>query len=61
VRVGRNRLEVTVTNALLNRLLGSGMELGIVLNAFGKKPELLPSGLIGPVRLVFSSPTPIQP
>lgn len=52
LRTGKNTLEIIVTNTLLNRLIGDGMELGIVLGAFGQKPEPLPSGLLGPVRLV---------
>ncbi len=36
----------------LRILIGAGMELGIVLGKFGEKPEPLPSGLMGPVRLV---------
>jgi hypothetical protein len=54
VRAGSNRLEVTVTNALLNRMLGSGIEMGTVFRLMGQRPEPLPAGLLGPVRLVFA-------
>jgi hypothetical protein len=56
LREGKNELEVTVTNALLNRLLGSGMPLGRVLGTFGRTPDPLPAGLLGPVRLELVAP-----
>jgi hypothetical protein len=59
VHPGKNRLEVTVTNPLLNRLIGSGMTLGLVFGgAFGRAPDPLPAGLLGPVRLVVESTAP---
>ena len=47
---------MTVTTAPLNRMLGSGIEMGIVFGMIGRRPEPLPAGLLGPVRLVFSHP-----
>jgi len=48
---GENVLEVTVTNALTNRLLAAGADL-TGLFGIGKKLAPQPSGLIGPVRLL---------
>ena len=56
VRPGMNHLEVTITNPLLNRLIGSGMTLGLVFGgAFGRAPDLLPAGLLGPVHVTVEA------
>ena len=60
LRVGRNTLEIGVTNLLINRVLGapepdySGLEPLRFPQPEEKKrvPEPLPSGLLGPVQLV---------
>jgi alpha-L-rhamnosidase len=49
---GENRLEVTVTNTLLNHLVGAGMKKAVPFGGIAQEPQLLPSGLLGPVRLL---------
>jgi len=64
LRPGRNRLRVDVTNLLINQVLGQGpIDYSGVYARYGKRfppgdewdvvREPLPSGLFGPVRLVF--------
>jgi hypothetical protein len=64
VRVGSNRLRVVVTNLLINRVLGMGpIDYSAVYERYGcrfppgdeweKVRDPLPSGLLGPVWLVF--------
>ncbi len=64
VRVGSNRLRVAVTNLLINRVLGMGpIDYSAVYERYGRRfppgdewekvREPLPSGLLGPVWLVF--------
>lgn len=50
---GANRLEVVVTTTLRNRLLGDALAGDRHYAQIKKRPRLLPSGLVGPVRLVF--------
>ena len=52
VRPGENALEVTVTNTLLNYLIGAGIKQASPFDPNRVKPELLPSGLLGPVRVI---------
>jgi alpha-L-rhamnosidase len=64
LRPGRNRLRVDVTNLLINQVLGQGpIDYSAVYAKYGKRfppgdewevvREPLPSGLLGPVRLVY--------
>ncbi len=64
VRTGANRLRITVTNLLINRVLGMGpIDYSAVYERFGRRfppgeewekvREPFPSGLLGPVWLVF--------
>jgi hypothetical protein len=64
VRVGSNRLRVAVTNLLINRVLGMGpIDYSAVYERYGRRfppgeewakvRDPLPSGLLGPVWLVF--------
>jgi hypothetical protein len=64
LRPGRNRLRVDVTNLLINQVLGQGpIDYAGVYAKYGKRfppgdewdvvREPLPSGLLGPVRLVY--------
>jgi hypothetical protein len=64
VRRGTNRLRVSVTNLLINRVLGMGpIDYSAVYERYGQRfppgeewekvREPLVSGLLGPVRLVF--------
>jgi hypothetical protein len=64
IRPGSNRLRIDVTNLLINRVLGAGpMDYSAVYGRYGKRfppgeewqkvREPFPSGLLGPVRLVF--------
>jgi hypothetical protein len=64
VRVGSNRLRVAVTNLLINRVLGTGpVDYSAVYERYGCRfppgdewetvRDPLPSGLLGPVWLVF--------
>ena len=64
VRVGSNRLRIAVTNLLINRVLGTGpIDYSAVYERYGsrfppgdeweKVRDPLPSGLLGPVWLVF--------
>jgi len=58
-RSGENRLEVRVTNLWQNRLIGDGLQPPEARTTFTTAPprvprkNLLPSGLLGPVRLRF--------
>ena len=64
VRMGTNRLRIHVTNLLINRVLGLGpIDYSKVYERYGQRfppgeewekvREPFPSGLLGPVRLVF--------
>jgi len=64
LRPGRNRLRVDVTNLLINQVLGDGpIDYSAVYAKYGRRfpagdewevvREPLPSGLLGPVRLVY--------
>jgi hypothetical protein len=64
LRPGRNRLRIDVTNLLINRILGQGpIDYSAVYAKYGRRfppgdewevvREPLPSGLLGPVRLVY--------
>lgn len=66
LRPGRNRIRVDVTNLLINRILGMGpIDYSKVYAKYGERfppgdewktvKEPLPSGLLGPVRLVFNA------
>jgi len=58
LRPGRNPLEVTVTNPPLNRLIGSGMRLGVLFaESYSRPPTRIPAGLLGPIRLLI---TPVE-
>jgi hypothetical protein len=56
LKPGRNRLEVQITNLWPNRLIGDLNEnkqhTWTVIKPFKKDSPLLPSGLLGPVRLI---------
>jgi hypothetical protein len=62
LKVGANKLEVTVTNAWVNRLIGD-QQPGAkpytfsVYKPYTADSPLVPSGLIGPVTLVRSEKT----
>ncbi|RMG49486.1 MAG: hypothetical protein D6723_13715 [Acidobacteria bacterium] len=53
LRPGENRLEVVITTTLRNRLLGDALAGDRYFMPIKKRPHLLPSGLVGPVRLIF--------
>jgi hypothetical protein len=64
VRIGSNRLRVAVTNLLINRVLGMGpVDYSAVYERYGRRfppgdewekvRDPLPSGLLGPVWLVY--------
>ena len=64
LRPGSNRLRVDVTNLLINQILGQGpIDYSAVYAKYGRRfpagdewevvREPLPSGLLGPVRLVY--------
>jgi hypothetical protein len=64
VRAGENRIRVEVANLLINRVLGQGpIDYSKVIAKYGDRfpggdewelvREPFPSGLLGPVRLVF--------
>jgi hypothetical protein len=66
LKPGRNRLRIEVTNLLINKVLGQGpIDYSAVFARYGQRfsggdewdfvREPLPSGLLGPVRLVFYS------
>jgi hypothetical protein len=64
LRMGTNRLRINVTNLLINRVLGMGpIDYSAVYERYGQRfppgeewekvREPFPSGILGPVRLVF--------
>jgi hypothetical protein len=64
LREGRNRISVAVTNLLINKVLGDGpIDYSAVIAQYGDRfpggdeweqiREPFPSGLLGPVRLIF--------
>jgi hypothetical protein len=57
---GKNLLEIDVVNLWANRLIGDGTlpeaDRRTRTNAGGYPQELLPSGLLGPVRLLTTQP-----
>lgn len=64
LRTGTNRISVAVTNLLINKVLGDGpIDYAAVIARYGDRfpggdewediREPLPSGLLGPVRLIF--------
>lgn len=68
VKAGGNRLEITVVNSWNNRIVG---DLGLdpqervtrtnVTNRFNENTPLLPSGLLGPVKLRFPAAATCEP
>jgi len=52
LRAGENHLEVVVTNTLRNRLVGDGLGGHPKFVNFARRVFFLPSGLVGPVRLI---------
>ena len=63
LRVGDNRLEIKVTNAWVNRLIGDEQPNAVKytyadFHPYKASSPLLPSGLLGPVRIVSSTVVP---
>jgi hypothetical protein len=52
LKVGNNHFEIVVTNTLRNRLVGDGASGDPHFVMFQRRVFFMPSGLIGPVRLV---------
>ncbi|MGA8437359.1 MAG: glycosyl hydrolase [Candidatus Sulfotelmatobacter sp.] len=52
LKVGNNHFEVVVTNTLRNRLVGDGASGDSHFVMFQRRVFFMPSGLIGPVRLI---------
>jgi len=52
LKVGSNHLEIVVTNTLRNRLVGDGASGDPHFVMFQRRVFFMPSGLIGPVRLI---------
>jgi Glycosyl hydrolases family 2, sugar binding domain len=52
LQAGNNHLEIIVTNTLRNRLVGDGLAGDSNFVIFKNRMFYLPSGMIGPVRLV---------
>jgi len=67
IQPGRNRLEVAVTNLLVNRLIGdehrpeNERRTWSTHRPYTKDSSLLPAGLLGPVQLVFRPRLNIAP
>ena len=67
VQAGRNRLEIAVTNLLVNRLIGDQQlptaerRTWSSHEPYNKTSLLLPSGLLGPVRLTFEPQLTLAP
>jgi hypothetical protein len=52
LKTGRNHFEIVVTNTLRNRLVGDGMSGDPHFAMFQRRVFFIPSGMIGPVRLL---------
>jgi hypothetical protein len=60
LQAGTNHLEIIVTNTLRNRLVGDGKEGDPNFVVFKNRMFYLPSGMVGPVRLVPSLAVDLQ-
>jgi hypothetical protein len=60
LQVGNNHLEIIVANTLRNRLVGDGLAGDPNFIVFKNRSFYLPSGMMGPVRLVPSRAVNLQ-
>jgi len=60
LQAGNNHLEIIVTNTLRNRLVGDGLAGDPNFVVFRNRMFYLPSGMVGPVRLVPSCAVNLQ-
>jgi hypothetical protein len=60
LKAGNNHLEVIVANALRNRLVGDGVSGDPNFVVFKNRMFYLPSGMVGPVRLLPSRAVDLQ-
>ncbi|MDR3675469.1 MAG: glycosyl hydrolase, partial [Acidobacteriota bacterium] len=60
LQAGANNLEIIVTNTLRNRLVGDGLTGDPNFVVFKNRMFYLPSGMVGPVRLVPSRAVDLQ-
>jgi hypothetical protein len=60
LKAGNNHLEIIVANTLRNRLVGDGASGDPNFLVFKKRMFYLPSGMVGPVRLVPSRAVDLQ-
>jgi hypothetical protein len=63
LRAGDNRIEIKVTNAWVNRLIGDEQPAAVKytyadFHPYKASSPLMPSGLMGPVRIVSSTVVP---
>jgi hypothetical protein len=62
LRPGANEIEIKVTNAWVNRIIGdlqpdaTEKYTFLVIHPYAADSPLLPSGLLGPVRIVLTAP-----
>ena len=52
IQVGKNNITIEVIPTLNNRLVGFGRQGGVAYRNHRHKKNLMPSGLIGPVRII---------
>jgi hypothetical protein len=60
LKAGSNHFEIVVTNTLRNRLVGDGASGDTHFVMFQRRTFFMPSGLIGPVRLVPEARVKLQ-
>ncbi len=60
LKAGSNHFEIVVTNTLRNRLVGDGMSGDPHFVMFQRRVSFMPSGLIGPVRLLPEARVKLQ-
>jgi hypothetical protein len=60
LQIGNNHLEIIVANTLRNRLVGDGLAGDPNFIIFKNRSFYLPSGMMGPVRLVPNRAVDLQ-
>jgi hypothetical protein len=60
LKIGSNHFEIVVTNTLRNRLVGDGMSGDPHFVMFQRRVFFMPSGLIGPVRILPEARVKLQ-